>query len=566
MTVPSHRPWLRHYDTQVPTKLDLEPVTALDRFRRAVAQFGDRPAITLMNRTLTYAEVAEHVGRLATAFHEMGVTPGDRVAILSPNLPQFEIAYFAAQSVGAIPVPTNPLYTAREIEHQWNDAHCTVAVVMDYAYVQKVRAIRDKLPVRHYIVTSIPDYLRFPLNLLAPLKLKKQQPPLIAPIPNDAHVHAFREIVRRTPNTPPAHSATMDDVAVLLYTGGTTGVSKGAALTHANVSANTQQIVHWFWMAESGREVSLGALPLFHSFGHTVVMHMSIALGAHQVLIPNPRDIPAIIKAVVKHRISLFAAVPNHYRAINQFAASHRVDLSSIKACNSGSAPLPVDTLETFERLTGAVISEGFGLTETSPVTHCNPLHTLRKPGSIGVPLPGTDQRIMDPETGTRELATGEVGELVLRGPQIMRGYWQKPDATADMVRDGWLYTGDLARIDADGFCFIEGRKKDMILCSGYNVYPDEIDRVLAEHPAVLEAATIGVPDISRGETVKSFVVLRPGMSASADALMEHCRTALAPYKVPRALAFLPELPKSSVLKILRRELRDREIASRPQP
>jgi long-chain acyl-CoA synthetase len=380
----------------------------------------------------------------------------------------------------------------------------------------------------------------------------------VAPAPN---LRFFRALIRATEPNPPQVVVRMDDVSTLLYTGGTTGVSKGAVLTHANLSSNLQQMRAWFSQAQDGREVVLGALPFFHSFGLTVSMNLAVGLGAANVLIPNPRDVPNIVKSVVKHRITLFAAVPATYQAVCNYPNVNRLDLSSIKICNSGSAPLAVEVLNRFEQLTGGKISEGFGLTETSPVTHCNPLYGTRKIGSIGVPLPSTDAKVVDAETGTRDLPTNEVGELIIQGPQVMRGYWNKPGETAAMIKDGWLYTGDLCRIDEDGFCFIVGRKKDMILCSGFNVYPDEIDRVLMGHPAVLEAATIGLPDQKRGETVKSFIVLRPGHQLSADEVMTFCRENLAPYKVPRAVEFRDSLPRSSVLKILRRELRAQELA-----
>ena len=558
-----HRPWHRHYDAGVPAELEFESATVIDFLRRAARSFPDRPALVFLNGTLTFAELEDQVERLATALAELGVERGSRVAIMMPNIPQFEIACYATMLLGGIAVPTNPLYTPPEIRHQWRDAGADYAVVMDYIFEQRIRRVRDELPIREYLITSIPEYLRFPVSLLAPFKLKRTQPPLIAKVAAESHVRPFRKLIEATPRTAPRVDPPMDDAATLLYTGGTTGVSKGAALTHRNISCNVQQMRAWFGKAEDGKETILCALPLFHSFGFTVVMHLAMRIAATQIMIPNPRDIPAIIRAVQRHRITLFPAVPNHYNAINRYAAEHQVDLSSIKACNSGSAPLPVDTLERFERLTGARISEGFGLTETSPVTHSNPLYSTRKIGSIGVPLPSTDCRIVDAELGTRDLPAGEVGELIVRGPQTMQGYWERPDATTDMIRGGWLYTGDLARMVEDGFCFIEGRKKDMILCSGFNVYPDEIDRVLAAHPAVLETATIGVPDATRGENPKAFIVLRPGASATPEQLAAYCRDNLAAYKVPRKWEFISELPKSSVLKVLRRELRDREVTAR---
>ena len=558
-----NRTWHRHYDPGVPTTLTFGETTLVDFFTRSVREYGDRPAIIFLNRRLMYRELDDQVRRLAHALEALGVARGTRVAIHMPNVPQFVVGYYATLLLGAVAVPTNPMYTAREIEHQWNDAGCDVAIVMDFIYDQKIRQVRDRLPVRQYIIASIPDYLRFPLDLLARLKLRREKPPLIASVEPTADTHLYTRIVRETAPGGPLAEIDVDDVCTLLYTGGTTGISKGAALTHGNLAANVQQLSAWLRQAEPGREVILCALPLFHSFGLTVVMNESIALGAVQVMIPNPRDIKAIVRSITKHRVTLFPAVPNHFNSINHFPRIERRDLSSIKACLSGSAPLPVDVLETFERMTGSKISEGFGLTETSPVTHSNPLVGIRKVGSIGIPLPGTDAKIVDIDDETRELAPNEVGELAVRGPQVMRAYWGRPDATTEMVRDGWLYTGDLARIDRDGFCFIEGRKKDMILCSGFNVYPDEIDRILIAHPAVMEAATIGVPDDKRGETVKSFVVLREGVTSTAREITDHCRENLAPYKVPREVEFIDELPKSSVLKVLRRELRERELRRR---
>jgi long-chain acyl-CoA synthetase len=556
-----HRPWHRFYEDGVPAALTFQELTLPQWLERAARLYPKRTAVIFAGARLTYRELEDQVNRLATALAAKDVRPGERVAIQLPNLPQFVIAYYAIQRTGAVAVPTNPTYTSREIEHQWTDAGCSVAIVADYIYAQRVHPVRDRLPTRRYIVASIPEYLPFPASLLAPLKLKRQSPPLIARVPPAPGVHRFRALIAATPPAPPPLAVGMDDLSTLLYTGGTTGVSKGAALTQRNLSYNVQQLRAWFARAEDGKETMLGVLPFFHSYGLTVSLNMAVVLAAANVLIANPRDLRTVVESVLRHRVTLFPAVPASYQAICNYPDIERLDLSSIKLCNSGSAPLPVEVLHRFEELTGAKISEGYGLTETSPVTHSNPLHGARKAGSIGVPLPNTDVKIVDAADLTSEKAVGEVGELIIRGPQVMQGYWQKPDETARVLHDGWLQTGDLARMDGDGFCFIVGRKKDMILCSGFNVYPDEVDRVLMGHPAVLEAATIGLPDERRGETVKSFVVLRPGHELSAEALVAYCRDNLAPYKVPRAVEFRDALPRSSVLKILRRELRAQELA-----
>lgn len=555
------RPWHRHYDEGVPREIPFRNVTVVDFLAESAAKYPDQPALIFLNARLSYREFKDQVDRFATALAKLGVTPGTRVAIQIPNTPQTVIAYCATLALGAVAVPTNPLYTTREIEHQWGDAGCSVAVVADFIYDSRIKDVRKLLQIEHFVIASIPEYLRFPLNLLAPLKLKRAKPPLMASVEPGPGIHFFRKLIQTTEPRPPTVQLDLDEIATLLYTGGTTGVSKGAMLTHRNLSFNVQQLLAWTpSLMSPGHEVMLTALPLFHSYGLTVAMNLGMALGASLVLLPNPRDIPAVVNHIVKHRVTLAPAVPAMFNAINQHSGIEKLDLSSVKICNSGSAPLPVEVLERFEQLTGGKITEGFGLTETSPVTHSNPIFGTRKIGSIGVPLSSTDAKIVDMEDGTTELPTGKEGELILRGPQVMQGYWNKADETEQTLRNGWLYTGDLAIMDEDGFFFIVGRKKDMILCSGYNVYPDEIDRVLMAHPAILEAATIGVPDEKRGETVKSFVVLAPGEQLSADDVIDYCRENLAAYKAPRIVTFRSELPKSSVLKILRRELRDEEL------
>ena len=560
------RVWHRSYDPGVPPSLEYEALTLPQLLERAAARYGASPAILFHNCRLTYGDLKDAVDRLAAALSSLGVRPGTRVAIQLPNIPQVVIAYYATLRLGAHAVLTNPLYVPREIEYQWKDSDCRVAVVADFIFETKIRAIRERLPIEHYIVASIPEYLRFPLTLVAPFHLRRARPPAIARVARGPGVHFFRELIDAASPHPPAVPTDLGDVATLQYTGGTTGPSKGAMLTHRNLSCNVQQMRAWFPSLVEGHEVVLTALPIFHSFGMTVCMNLAVGIAGAMALVPNPRDIPAVMQTIAKHRATLFPAVPAMYAAIINHPKVKSFNLSSVKRCVSGSAPLPVETLRRFEELTGAIISEGFGLSETSPVTHSNPLVGRRKPGSIGVPLSDTDAKVVDIETGTRVMPPGETGELALAGPQVMAGYWNKPEETAGMIRDGWLYTGDLARVDEDGYYYIVGRKKDMILCGGYNVYPDEIDRILAGHPAVTEAATIGIPDARRGETVKSFVVLKAGQHATAEELIAFCRENLAPFKVPREIEFRLDLPKSTVLKLLRRELRDQELVKRSAP
>lgn len=555
------RVWHAHYDDGVPIDLDFAGFTLPEALERAALHRGSSTALWFLNRRMTYRELKDQVDRLATALAGLGVKKGTHVAIQLPNLPQTVISYYAVLRLGGVVVMTSPLYTEREIAHQWHDAGCEVAVVMDALWERRIRPMRETLPVRHYVVASIPEYLAFPLNLLAPLKLRKARPPMHARVHVGPGVDRFRALVRRTRPAPPPVALRVDDIAALQYTGGTTGVAKGAVLTHRNLAGNAQCVASWLHIADFADEVVLAALPFFHVFGMTVSMNFPVWSACAMVIVPNPRDFTALLEAVAKRRVTLFMGVPALFNGINNHPGVKAVDLRCVKSCFSGSAPLPVDVLERFESLTGSRIVEGFGLTETSPVTHVNPLRTLRKVGSIGVPFIGTDARIVDLDSGTRDLPPGEDGELVIQGPQLMQGYWNKPEETARILRDGWLYTGDIAHMDADGYFFISGRKKEMIIVSGYNVYPDEVDGVLVAHPAVLEAGTIGLPDPRCGERVKSFVVLRPGMTATANDLLEHCRANLAGYKVPRDIEFRAELPRSAALKVLRRELRDQELA-----
>ena len=554
------RVWHRHYDQSVPPSLVYEPLVLPERLERSAAAYPDATAIVFLGSRLTYAQLKDQVDRLATALAGLGVGKGTRVAIHLPNLPQTVIAYYATLSLGGQVVMTNPLYVERELEHQWGDAGCQVAITADFLFAARLRHIRHRLPVKQYVIASIPEYLPFPLRQLAPLKLRRMKPPAIARVASAPGVHFFRKLIDATEPDPPPVALGLDDVAALQYTGGTTGVSKGAMLTHRNLSANVQQSITWLHCAHAS-EVILSALPLFHVFGMTVCMNFPVGAAATMVLLPNPRDIPEVVKAVVKHRITLFMGVPAMFQAINQFPGIEHQNIRSVRICFSGSAPLPLPVLERFEQLTGSHIIEGFGLTETSPVTHVHPADGLRKPGSIGIPFPDTDCRIVDLDTGAKDVAAGEPGELLIKGPQVMAGYWNMPAETAGVLKDGWLHTGDLATMDEDGYFSIVGRKKDMILASGYNVYPDEVDGVLMKHPAVLEAATIGVPDPKRGESIKSFIVLKPGEHATAEQIVAYCRSNLAAYKVPRIVEFRESLPKSGILKILRIALREEERA-----
>jgi len=557
------RVWHRHYDAGVPASLEpgRQDLCVHELLQRAAAAHADSTALVFGNARLSYAELLDQVERLATAFTGLGLRPGARVAIHLPNLPQAVIAYYATLLCGGVVVMTNPLYVGREIEYQWRDTGCELAVTADFLHARVLAELRPRLPVRHLIVTSIPEYLRFPLRQMAALKLRYQQPPAIARVPRAPDLHRFRSLVEATPREPPRPRVAPGDPAVLQSTGGTTGRSKSAVLSHRNLVVNVQQCNAWMPKLRPGAEVVLAALPYFHIFGMTIALNQPVSLGAAIVLVPNPRDTAGMLRSIARHRVTMFPAVPAMLSAMVEHAGGARLDLTSVHGVFSGSAPLPEDTRRRFEARTGAVVFEGFGLTEASPATHANPLAGVRKPGTVGLPLPDTDCRIVAMDDASRVLPPGQEGELLLAGPQVMQGYWNRPEETADMLRDGWLHTGDLAVMDEQGYVAIVGRKKDMILASGYNVFPDEIDRVLVEHPGVAEACTIGVPDERRGETVLSFIVRAPGVPVEAAALEAHCRARLAAYKVPRGFTFRESLPKSALLKLLRRQLRDEYLA-----
>jgi long-chain acyl-CoA synthetase len=553
------RPWHQAYDTGVPAGLDLEAVPLPGFLARSATRYPDATAILFLGARLTYRELQDEVDRFAAGLATLGVEPGTRVAIHLPNMPQTVIAYYAVLSLGAVAVMTNPLYVEREIEHQWNDAGCTVAVTTDALFAARLHGIRDALPVAYYVLASIPEYLPQPQRLVTWLALRVRRPPQVARVPVGPGLHRFRALAA-TASLPPRPSIAMDDLAVLQYTGGTTGTPKGAMLSHGNLSSNVQQIVAWFVDTQPGGEVMLGCLPFFHVFGMTVAMNFAVVTAAANVLIPDPRDIPRVVRAIARHRVTVFPGVPQMFAAVADAGGDDaQLDLTSVKACFSGGAPLPRAVLERFESITGSKLVEGYGLTEASPVTHANPVHGVRKTGSIGVPCPDTDMRVVSLDDSRTPVAAGEEGELLVRGPQVMQGYWGRPDETATAVVDGWLHTGDVVRVDENGYSVVVGRKKDLIIAGGYNIYPAEVDDALMRHPAVADAATIGVPDERRGETVKAFVVLRAGARATADDLEAHCRRELAAYKVPRAFEFLDALPRSSVQKVLRRELRKRE-------
>lgn len=551
------KPWVHNYPDGVRLSLDYPDIPLQGFLDNSARDYPENLATVFFGGKITYRQLKRQADSFAAALVGLGVKPGERLAIMLPNCPQSLIAYYGALKAGAIVVQFNPLYVEREIQHQLTDSGAEVMVLLDLLY-PRVSRVKGQTPLKKLIVTSIKDYLPFPLSLLYPIKARKDGHTVQIPRADD--IYQFKNLVNEYPPNPPELRIDPNkDVALLQYTGGTTGVSKGAMLTHKNLVANTLQSKEWYVGLKMGSERVLAALPFFHVYGMTVCMNFSVAIGAMAILIPK-FEVDAILKTINKWKPTIFPGAPTMYIAVNNHPQVAKYDLSSISACISGAAPLPVEVQEQFEKLTGGKLVEGYGLTEASPVTHCTPLYGKRKLGSIGLPMPDTEFKIMDLETGTRELAPGEIGELVVRGPQVMAGYWNRPDETAIALRDGWLYTGDIARMDEEGYTFIVDRKKDMIIAGGFNIYPREVEEVLYEHPSVKEAAVAGIKDPYRGETVKAYIVLKEGASLTAEEVIAFCRGKIAKYKCPTQVEFRDSLPKTLIGKVLRRVLIEEEM------
>jgi len=549
--------WQDRYDSGVPESIDIPDVSLPDLFYQAAAEFPDRPAIVFFGKTITYRGLEDLIRRLATGLARLGLTAGQSLGVVLPNCPQTVITYYAALHLGARVVMVNPLAAPREILEQLRRAGAAMVVVLDQL-APKVEQIRSQVPLSQVVVTSLADFLPFPLKYLYLWKSWRQRQQIGA----KRGQSSFGSLLAAAAGEVPALAARSQDIAILQYTGGTTGVPKAAMLTHRNLVSNVLQINAWLQHCQRGQERVLAVLPYFHVFGMTAGMNWPLNLGGAIILLPR-FDASLVLKTIHRQRPTVFPAVPTIFIALLHHPDLQRYDLTSLWGCISGSAPLPQEVQRRFEALTRGRIIEGYGLTETSPVTHLNPIGQAGKPGSIGLPFPNTQCRIVDPETGRRDLPLGEVGELIIRGPQVMSGYWQNPEETALALRDGWLYTGDLAKMDEDGYFYIVDRKKDLIIASGFNIFPREVEEIIHQHPAVQEVVVFGVPESYRGETVMAVIVPKAGVPVEAAAIMEFCRERLAAYKVPTIIEFRPELPKSLVGKVLRRQLRQEAVADR---
>lgn len=533
----SERVWLKHYPPTSNAEIDIPNISLGQVLQETTEKIPQNEAIIFYHKRMTYQELSGMVHVFTSALQEAGIQKGDRVAIMLPNCPQYVISYYGSLNAGAIVTQINPLLVERELQYILADSGAETIVVMDALY-PRVKAVQPHTNVKTIITVSLQ--------------------PTDMDFSSDKTFEQFMQSATGT--VTPVDIEPEHDIAVLQYTGGTTGRSKGAMLTHRNIVANIVQSYEFFKSEIMfGKERSLTVIPLFHVFGMTSGMNLSIFVGAANTLLPK-FDVEELLETISREQPTMFPGVPTMYVALTNHPKALDYDLSSIRVCNSGSAPMPVELMKEFERKTGALILEGYGLSEASPVTHCNPIFAERKPGSIGIGIPNTDYKVVDVATGGNEVPPGDLGELIVKGPQVMKGYWNMPEETAIALRDGWLYTGDIAKMDEEGYVYIMDRKKDMIIASGYNIYPRDIEEVLYEHPSVQEAVVIGIPDEYRGETVKAFVVLKQGKTASDEEIISFCKQHLAVYKVPKMLEFRQELPKTNVGKILRRVLREEVI------
>lgn len=549
--------WLRNYPPQVPAEIDIGQYASLaDLFHRSVAKYHGRPAYSNLGKVLRYAEVDALTRQFAAyLIHGAGLQPGDRVAIMMPNLLQYPIVLFAALRAGLVVVNTNPLYTDRELEHQLKDSGAKAIVILAN-FAHTLEAVMDEVDIKTVITTEIGDLLGFPKSLLvnAVVKhVKKMVPAYRLPeaISFNQALRLGKQYASSYQDAQPGH----EDIAFLQYTGGTTGIAKGAALTHRNLLANMLQADAWTkGYLEHGKEVFITALPLYHVFALTANALFAMEVGAKNVLITNPRDLPAFIKDLQKEPFTFITGVNTLYNALLNRPEIKAVDFSRLKIALGGGMAVQKSVAERWKALTGTILLEAYGLTETSPAVCINPVTLQDYNGMIGLPIPSTEISIRDLDGN--ELGVGDEGELWVRGPQVMQGYWRRPDETARvMPGDGWLRTGDVAVVDGQGFVKLVDRIKDMVLVSGFNVYPNEVEDVLAAHPKVLEAGVIGVADEHSGELVKAFIV-KKDESLTLEELRDYCRQQLSAYKCPKQVVFVDTLPKSNVGKILRKELR----------
>jgi long-chain acyl-CoA synthetase len=558
------RPWLNSYAEGVPAEIDEPTQTLPEMMAVSVRTFGRRPALEFFGAVTTYRELGEQIERAAEGLRRLGVGAGDRVALVLPNCPQHVVAFYATLRLGAIVVEHNPLYTARELRHQFEDHGARVAIVWDKV-ADTVAGFPSDLTVEHIVsvdlTAAMPLSKRLLLRLPVP-KARESRAKLTA-VPKARHLVAWKRLIDHRKLSRRIPGPTLRDTALLQYTSGTTGVPKGAILTHANLRANAMQGRAWVPGLVDGEETFYGVLPLFHAYGMTLCLTFAMSIGAKLVLFPT-FDLELVTAAARTSPPTFLPAVPPIYDQLARAAARGTIDLSTVRFAISGAMSLPVATVQRWEEATGGLLVEGYGMTESSPVALGNPIGRTRRPGTVGVPFPSTEIRVVDPADTDVDLPAGERGELLIRGPQVFQGYWGRRSETADVLfADGWLRTGDIAEVSADGFVTIVDRLKELIITGGFNVSPSEVEDALEAHPDVVAAAVVGLPRSNGGEEVAAAVVLREGAELDASALRDFCRTRLTPYKVPKRIVAVDDLPRSLIGKVLRRQVRERLLDGR---
>jgi long-chain acyl-CoA synthetase len=549
-----HRPWHDYYDDGIPTSLHYPEVPIFHFLEESAKNYPDKPCTIFKGAVITYQEMSRITDNLAAALVDLGVKKGDRVGVLIPNTPQFVMAFFAILKAGGIVVATNPQYTGREITHQAKDSGMKLMILMSN-YYELVKSVQSESGIEQIVVTNIKETLPPLLGLLFTLAKEKKGGFRVSLRDNDIWLPDLLEKYKGYPR--PEISISPDDTAIFQYSGGTTGIPKAAIGLHRNLVANTIQMLHWITSGVMGEEVVMMAIPLYHVYGMVAGMNYGLAAAASLVMVPDPRDLGDLLGNMEKYKTTIFPAVPALYNAINNNAnvKAGKYDLSAVKACISGSAPLMRETKETFEELSGGVVFEGYGLSETPTATHCNPNLGENRTGSIGLPFPDVDAKIIDLDDEVTELPPGEIGELVIKAPQVFKGYHNMPTETRNALREGWLYTGDIARMDNEGYFYIVDRKKELIKPGGFQVWPREVEEILQDHPAIQEVGVAGIPHPKLGEVVKAWIVLNPGFDLDREELKTWCQDKLAKFKIPSEIEIRNELPKTHVGKLLRREL-----------
>ncbi len=546
--------WHKSYPPGVRRTIDYKKITIPAALAGSAEKYPGKAALNFMGKRITFLEFNNLVNRFARALLDLGVKEGDRVALILPNLPQTFIANMAIMRIGAVAVQNNPLYTERELEHQFNNSDSRLAITLTLL-LPKILNVVPRTRVEKVIVCHIHSFLPFPKKQLFPF-VKREMCKSVEPTDS---VMIFEDLLKKYPDGPVEDKSKWDELAAIIYTGGTESASKGVMLSHGNNSVSVQQFDEWFTGLKSGEGSMVGSYPVFHSAGFSATMNLMIWKGWENLIMIRPEP-KTIIELLKKHRPMILPALPTIFVGLLSDPGFRKLDLSHIKAFISGGAPLAEDTIRELRDVSGATILEIYGSTETAPLIAANPFGGKIKPGTVGLPAPDTDIRIVDPETGMKECPVGEAGEILVKGPQVMMGYCKNEEETARALKGGWYYTGDIGFFDEDGYLTLVDRKKDLIIASGYNVSPVEVDNVLFNHPKILEACAVGVPDKYRGETVKAFIVVKPGETLTEEEVTRHCKESLAAYKIPKLIEFVDELPKSAVGKILRRKLREMEL------